>query len=155
MKCNKVKIKISACLDNELTAAENTELMSHVNSCMLCKKELEDMRYAVEVVKKYDMVKANADFISKINMKVEQWENKRKMRDLFFYLKPVTLGISLTFIFIISTIIGNYYSNILWSDNIDNSDSEIKNVLGLTVIENAQAESYSGIYNGLITENVK
>jgi len=58
MKCEKIRRKLSAYLDGELTEAERRVVASHLESCDLCSREYEEFQRLHAVLSNLDPVEA-------------------------------------------------------------------------------------------------
>jgi len=151
MKCNNVKKKITAYLDGELNPIEKKESMLHIDDCMSCRKELEDMEFVTSMIKPLAPARPSPYFYIKIKHAIE---NKLSNN----YLDYLPLKKLRTFGIAFSLLVMSLFGSILGKFVIPESNGyqvriqEIKNALNLAVFDDISEDSFGMIYNDLLKE---
>jgi|GEM_PF-2159600 len=108
MNCQKMKNLFSPYIEGELRKEEKEKLELHLKGCPVCRKELSLLKAVVQEVKNLDEVVPPADFLLKINEKLDKrsfahkfasiWDNLSHPLDLPVLTKSLVLAASILII---------------------------------------------------------
>ena len=150
MRCEKVKEKLSAFIDNELEKEIRSEIEQHLAQCPVCNKELELLSQTWSTLEVWEKIKPSESFESKFWHRVREKELKQSLfQRLLTKLIPVpTTVIILT----IGLLAGIYLGNIVFPKETKVSTNESlfslgkENFLYLDNFEDFPPESVGGVY---------
>jgi len=151
MKCNKVKKKIAAYLDGELNPVEKNEFLLHINGCESCSEELEDMEFAVSLIKPLEPIKPSPYFYSKIRNNIgTQHSGNVFTRLVSLNLNGLSIALSTLIMLLLGSILGNFV--IPENNGYPVRTAELKNALNLGVFNDIAEDSFGMVYNDLLKE---
>ncbi|MBU2567990.1 MAG: zf-HC2 domain-containing protein [Elusimicrobia bacterium] len=78
MKCKKVKRKLYAYIDNELTDTEKQFIFEHLNKCEDCKKGLDELLLQNQFLKKLEAIEPSVNFRAKFWQRVESVQEEKQ-----------------------------------------------------------------------------
>lgn len=103
MNCKNTELYMNALLDNELPVKDSLEVISHIDSCKLCKEKWELNEETRSKLKHYiSSIKASPEFKKRILLKVTSNTTVK-------YIKPILLAASVAFLLGIGLVINPYF----------------------------------------------
>jgi hypothetical protein len=99
MNCYEFENHISEYIDGELKIGIRKEFMTHKTDCILCTEKLGDIMSMLKEMPTMLKMKTSGDFLSKLNDKIETYENRSTLKlDQFFgfdYVSAIGLAAAL------------------------------------------------------------
>ena len=164
MRCQKVRKKLSAFIDNELDGAMRVKLEEHLRECFSCRQELRLLSQTWEVLGIWEKIEPSDNFEAKFWQRVKEKVKERELKPrarLFQWLTKIAVPSSaIALIFLaLGLLCGIYLGDMLYPEENrvlpENSLSLIKeNLLFLESFEDFPRESVANIYISLASSEV-
>lgn len=148
MDCLRMRKNISRYLDGELTKDEVSELLKHLGICPNCKQEYEEMKLLFDSIESPAEVFAPPHLFGNIRQKIYVQKHQPILLRL---LKPIFAPVVYALVLIAAIFIGNSLSRNVLSTNTQNKEA-FKLTLNLAAFDDAPKNSFSDIYNNLMSE---
>ncbi len=156
MDCSKVKKRLSAFLDNEVTTEEKSQISEHLKSCIHCTKELEALSQVSDFLDVMDKVEVSPYFMVRLKQRIRNENSKRIIRLPFFEsIKRVMIPVGIAALFIISILGGNHLGRLFYQREIDNLtelNEELADFSGSTTFDDFSEGSLGETLIDLVTE---
>ena len=144
MNCDKIQQKLSAYIDRELSDKENKAIENHIANCILCQKELEELKSVHRLVGQFKPViqypYPSEDFLLQVRRKIRNRYTNLSKPKIFPRLVPIFSAMATVLIIVIGIMM--YRS----------SDNKIKSGQKFFSALNTEQTSATFIYNNLDTE---
>ncbi len=156
MECSQVKKRLSAFLDNEVTAEENSQISEHLKSCIHCTKELESLSQVSDFLNVMDEVDVSPYFMVRLKQRIRSESSKGFIRLPFFEsIKRIAVPAGIAALFIISILSGNRLGSLFHQREIDNLtelNEELADFSGTTTFDDFSEGSLGEALADLVTE---
>jgi len=156
MKCEKVKERLSAFMDNELDRKKSSEIEQHLAECSICNQEMKLLTQTWSSLELWEKIEPSDKFEIRFWQRVREKEQRQPLfQRLLQRSIPVTaLGL---IILVIGLLGGIYLGNILYPKEIKVYTDESlslaeESFLYLDNFEDFSNESVGGIYISLTSE---
>ncbi len=112
LSCKKVEKKISAYFDNELSSKEKETVTEHINSCLQCQKQLDELSKLEGILSEYPEHDLPTYLENRL-LNIPKQIDKRQLRwhNFVYYLKPLPVAASLLFSLFSALYVGNLATN--------------------------------------------
>lgn len=143
--CNEIKDLLSFYLEGQLHENERKQVVSHLESCVDCKKELEQLSILLEGIKDVEQLELPEDFNQKLHDKLintDQGEHKR------FYTFTWASGLVACFLLLIFSINGGYFN--LFNQPLTTAyvnDKKLEIVDNTQIVGNSEKDTISVMKN--------
>jgi anti-sigma factor RsiW len=156
MECSQVKKRLSAFLDNEVTAEENSKISEHLKSCIKCSKELEALSQVSDFINVMDEVEVSPYFMVRLKQRIRGESSKGFIGLPFFEsIKRIAVPVGIAALFIISILGGNRLGSLFHQREINNLtelNEELADFSGTTTFDDVSEGSIGEALAGLIIE---
>ena len=151
MRCAKVKRKITAYLDGEMSTVEKDVFMLHINKCESCRKELKNMEYVTSLLNPVPQGQPSPGFYYKIQHAVKS----KPAGNIYSIFNLPRAGVwsgafALLAVLILGGYLGGYIVN--YKNDTPSHIREIKYAMGLSVFEDTPDDSFGMSYNNMLEE---
>lgn len=149
MRCEKVKEKLSAFIDNELDREKTSEIKQHLAECSGCNQELKLLTQAWDALEGWERIESSDNFEARFWQRVRERELGQSLfQRLLTKLIPVPTTV---IILIIGLLGGIYLGNIVFPKDTKVSPDESlslgkENFFYLDNFEDFPPESVGGVY---------
>lgn len=132
MKCNQVRKKLSAFIDEQLETTEKEQILRHLNQCSTCTKEMEILKNTWNLLEVWEGIKTSEDFELKFWEKIKVEEKKKPslittLRELF----RIPLPVAVTALILLGIFSGIYLNRILQPQENEATISTLSNLYSL------------------------
>ncbi|MFX0077039.1 MAG: anti-sigma factor family protein [Candidatus Hermodarchaeota archaeon] len=156
MECSQVKKRLSAFLDNELTAEESSQISEHLKSCIHCAKEFETLSQVSDFLNVMGEIEVSPYFNVRLKQRIRDESLKGFIRlPLFESIKRIAVPVGIAALFIISILGGNRLGSLFYQREIDNLtelNEELADLSGTTTFDDFSEGSLGEVLDGLVTE---
>ncbi|TET72623.1 MAG: hypothetical protein E3J56_05055 [Candidatus Aminicenantes bacterium] len=150
MRCEKVKEKLSAFIDNALDREKTSEIQQHLAECSVCNQAMKLLAQTWDALEVWEKIEPSDSFEAKFWQRVRE----RELRKPFFQklLKRVIPAPATVIILVIGLFGGIYLGNIVFPKETKVSTNESllslgkENFLYLDNFEDFPPESVAGVY---------
>lgn len=147
MKCNKVRKKLSAFIDEELNIKEKEEILNHLNQCPKCTKEMEILKKTWNSLEVWEGIKSSEDFELKFWERIKVEEEKRfSLSEILRRILPIPVPVAAMIIFFIGLLGGIYLNETLKVGRTQQPESSL---LALENFDEFPPESLEAAYISL------
>ena len=103
MNCYKFENHISEYIDGELKMGTRKEFMAHKTDCILCKEKLDDIVSMLKEMPTMVKMTTSGVFLSKLNDKIESYENRStlKMNQFFGFDYVSAIGLAAAMVLVV------------------------------------------------------
>ena len=102
MNCYEFENHISEYIDGELKMGLRKGFMTHKSDCILCAEKFDDIISMLKEMPNMDKMKTSGDFLNKLNVKIESYENRSMLKmDQFFgfdYVSVIALAAAIVLV---------------------------------------------------------
>ena len=149
MKCSEIRKKLSAYLDDEVTDKEKKILSDHLDNCLECRNELQELRGVNKGLQGVGTMEVPPYFFTRLKQRIADQEQcvpfiERLRR---FALPGFTVVLTLLALVMGNTMARTIYQGIAESEHT----TETANVFGIDAFDDYPQGSVSDIYNELLT----
>jgi anti-sigma factor RsiW len=149
MKCRHARKLISQYVDDELTPDEKRDFDSHIQSCVSCRKELEETQALHELFASAQRFPAPYGFATRVLANLEEKEQSRARR--IFSFRPFFLRTAQVAFAIIVMTVGIISGNLLLPESTDHiGQTAVQEIFSLDLFQATPPGSMGGIYNTLM-----
>lgn len=106
MNCCRVKRRLSAYLDGEVTGHEKRDIEEHVKLCSSCSFEMKTLREICLLLKEDSGVEPSSDFLLKVFAKIKKKQGRYSLLNRDWTLTPSFSWIRVALLLILSVAIG-------------------------------------------------
>lgn len=155
MKCLKVKKKLAAYLDGEVSEKEQQIISEHVRSCASCQQELEALSAVSQTLDEIADVEVAPYF--RVHLKARLRGEKaggEQPFSIFEWKRKIAIPVAAAALFIFSIVAGRQLGRTAYQQTAQTTrtqTAEIDYLAGLSGIEEMSAVSFSTIYEELYT----
>lgn len=155
MKCSKVKKKLSAFLDREISAEEQQIISEHVKSCASCQHDLEALRTVSRTLDEVDDVEVTPYFRVHLRTRLrEEKTGERKPFPMLEWIRKITIPVTAAALFVFSIVAGGQLGRVMYQETARSTQTqgaEIDYIAGISGLDDVSDVSFSEIYNELYT----
>jgi anti-sigma factor RsiW len=155
MKCSKIKKRLTAYLDGELSDEEQQVISEHVKSCVSCQQELESLKIVSRTLADLDDVEVTPYF--RIHLKTRLRDEKTGDGKTFSFLEWIrraTIPVAAAALFIFSIAAGGQLGRAIYRKTTQTTRAqaaEIDYIAGISGLEEMSGMSFSDMYEELYT----
>jgi len=145
INCHRVRKKLSAFIDEQLTTGEKEEILTHLDQCPACTTEMKTLTKTWNLLQLWDGIKASEDFELKFWERIKFEEKKKpslitplrdfgklspdKWKELFRI--PLPIPVAVTMLILLGIFSGIYLNRILQSQQKETTVSTLSNLYSL------------------------
>jgi predicted anti-sigma-YlaC factor YlaD len=152
MKCSRIKRKLSAFLDNEVSNEEKRNILTHLRNCNDCQKKLEKLHQISDSLNLLEEIEIPSYFMVRLKQRIAENRKSRFFTLPFWEWKRYVFApVGIPVLFIVSMLIGSYLGTTI-SQKTSQVGKEFNNLLGVTSLNNLPEGSVGDTYTYLLTE---
>ena len=103
MNCYEFENLISEYIDGELKMGLRKGFMTHKSDCILCTEKLDNIISMLKEMPNMDKMKTSGDFLNKLNVKIESYENRSmlKLNQFFGFDYVSAIGLAAAIVLVV------------------------------------------------------
>lgn len=151
MKCSRIKQRLSAYLDKEMSEQERLTISEHLKECEECRAEFAVLSSISDALKAIEGFEVPPYFTTRLRQAVREMEWRSP---LLQRMRGVAISTATALAVVFSLFIGNQAGKMIYqliARNSESATTETNNGFGLGAFEEFPDGSLSDIYNELIT----
>jgi anti-sigma factor RsiW len=147
MKCSQIRNMISQYVDDELTPDEKKAFRSHIQNCLACKEELEEIQAVHHLFDSAEVYPAPLGFATRVMAHLEEPEEAalsrlwRFVTGRPFFLRTVEVAFAMVIM-----LIGVISGNLLVADRTSGRQATVQESFSLDLFQAAPPDSVGGTY---------
>ena len=110
-QCRNIISKLNAYIDGEFDQPENEVIEYHLDSCIQCKKEYDQLKELNSILAEYTEPKCPPELINNLKLIPHLNQKTGYLTGLFNYLKPLPVAASILLSIFSAFIVGNNLTN--------------------------------------------
>ena len=152
MKCEEIKRKLSAFLDNELKEEDMRLIRDHLKECKMCAEELQAINSVWNFVEKAEGLEPSPYFWTRLSARIAQQEKEKTFRWNFLRrLISNPIPVAAAAALVLGLLLGNFVGRMLYPNgSYTNGTAE---VLALNTFDDLPSGSLADAYYSILTEN--
>ena len=168
MKCSRVKRKLSAFLDDEVSEEEKLKISEHLKFCINCQRELESLSYVSNFLDSLEEINPSPYFIVRLKQRIAEQESltavrqvKRLIRLPFiewarrYYLERIAIPVGVAASLFLAVLGGSNLGRAIYKTRMEIASKvseEFADIFSVTFFDDYPEGSLSGAYNDLLIE---
>ena len=155
MKCSRIKRKLSAFLDNEVSEEERQFITEHLKSCEHCCKEMEKLSQVSDFLNLIEDVEVSPYFITRLKQRIVDQEQKSLIRlPLTEWIKRAFVPAVTTVLVAFSLFIGGQLGKAIYQagdEDVMGAEIEVADFLGTSTFSGFTEGSLGKTYSSVLT----
>jgi len=150
MKCSRIKKKLSAYLDGEMSERERQIISQHLQQCEECNKELAALSAVRDAINTIDGMEVPPYFVTRLRQHIRE---QARPAPFFQRIRGLAVTAATAGAVVASLFIGNQAGKTLYQSIAQTTEpviAETNNVFGMSAFEEFPDGSLSDIYNELV-----
>lgn len=156
MKCSRIKRRLSAFLDGEVSEQERQFIKEHLKSCEHCQIELEKLSQVSDILDIIQEIEVSPYFITRLKQRIADQKQKSLIRlPLTEWIKRALVPAVTTLLVACSLFIGGQLGKAIYqagNEDVVGTEIEVANFLGTTSFggfpEGSLGKTYSNVLTG-------
>lgn len=155
MKCSRIKRRLSAFLDGEVSEQERQFIKEHLKSCEHCQIELKNLSQVSDILDIIQEVEVSPYFITRLKQRIADQKQKSLIRlPLTEWIKRALVPAVTTALVAFSLFIGGQLGKAIYqagSEDVVGTEIEVANFLGTTSFSGFPEGSLGKTYSSVLT----
>jgi anti-sigma factor RsiW len=151
MECSRIKKRLSAYLDGEVSEDERITISEHLGQCDACQKELTSLSKVVDVLGRIEEMEVPPYFMTRLKQQVRA---QVKPKPFFQRIRSMVLSAATAIAVVVSILAGSQMGRTIYqaiTQTTELNQAVTGDVFGVGAFEEFPVGSLSDIYNELIT----
>ncbi|OYD14413.1 hypothetical protein CH333_08015 [candidate division WOR-3 bacterium JGI_Cruoil_03_44_89] len=155
MKCSRIRRRLSAFLDGEVSEEEKRQILEHLKSCPDCQGELETLHQLSDSLDYFEEIEPSPYFMIRLKQRIAEREARSPIRFPFLqWTRRVAVPVGATALVIFSIFLGGRLGNAIYQAKAESEsrlDTEFAELLCVNSLNDFSSGSLSDVYNDLLT----
>ena len=155
MKCSRIRRRLSAFLDGEVTEEEKQHILEHLKTCPDCQRELEALHQLSGSLDSFEEIEPSPYFMIHLKQRIAEREARSLIRLPFVeWTRHVAVPVGATALVIFFLFLGGHLGNAIYQARAESEsrlDTEFAELLCINSLDDFSSGSLSNVYNDLLT----
>lgn len=155
MECSRIRRRLSAFLDGEVSETERDSISDHLKLCEGCQRELLGLSQVWDFLDLMEETQASPYFMVHLKQKIAEQESRRGIRLPFVeWIGRVAAPAAATAVVLLSILFGSHLGRGIYqlkAENISTLDSELADLFGAASLADFSEGSLGSAYEDLLS----
>jgi predicted anti-sigma-YlaC factor YlaD len=159
MKCSRIRRRLSAFLDGEVTEEEKQQILEHLKFCPDCQKELDELHKLSDSLDSFEEIEPSPYFMIRLKQRIAEREERSLIRFPFVeWTRHVAVPVGVTALIIFSLFLGGHLGKAMYqtiAESESRLETEFADLLCVNSLDDFNGGSLSDLYSDLLTKERK
>ncbi|PIP12389.1 MAG: hypothetical protein COT45_02860 [bacterium (Candidatus Stahlbacteria) CG08_land_8_20_14_0_20_40_26] len=155
MKCSRIRRRLSAFLDGEVSEEEKQHILEHLKTCPDCQRELEALHQLSDSFDSFEEIEPSPYFMIHLKQRIAKREARSLIRLPFMgWTRRVAVPVGATALVIFSLFLGGRLGNAIYQAKAESEsrlNTEFTELLCVNSSNDFSSGSLSNVYDDLLT----
>ncbi|MDO9575597.1 MAG: anti-sigma factor [bacterium] len=155
MKCSRIRRRLSAFLDGEVTEEEKQYILEHLKSCPDCQRELEALHQVSDSLDYFEEIEPSPYFMIHLKQRIAEREARSLIRLPFVeWTRRVAVPVGAMALVIFFLLLGGHLGKAIYQTRAESEsrlDKEFADLLCVNSLDDFSSGSLNDVYNDLLT----
>jgi len=155
MKCAKIRKRLSAFMDGEVSEEEKRQISIHLEFCDRCQQELVELTQVADTLSLIEKAQVSPYFMARLKQRIAEEKPRRHVYwSLGEIIKPAVIPVTATVLVIFSFVLGHSLGKAICQTKITNASkaqAELTNLMGISSFDRLTEGSLTRTYLDLVS----